>query len=89
MAALVTILTPGMTTEGYDRIASGASASLSSAVGFQFHVAYPSADGIVVMEVWDSADQHMRWFEEYVRPHLPPGTEPSHEVIELHKVLTP
>jgi heme-degrading monooxygenase HmoA len=89
MAALVTISTPGMTTEGYDHIASGASASLSAAAGFQFHLAYPSADGIVVMEVWDSADQHTQWFEEYVRQHLPPGTEPSHEVIELHNVLTP
>ena len=89
MAALVTILTPGMTTEEYDRIASGASASLTASAGFQFHVAYPSADGIVVMEVWDSADQHMQWFEENVRPHLPPGTQPSHEVTELHNVLTP
>ena len=89
MAVLVTIPNADMTTEGYDRIAGEASPSLRAAAGFQFHVAYPSSDGVVVVEVWDSADQHMRWFDDNVRPHLPPGTDPPHEVIELHNVLTP
>jgi heme-degrading monooxygenase HmoA len=89
MAALVTISTPGMSTEGYDRIAGEATPSLKEAVGFRFHVAYPSGDSMVVMEVWDSAEQHMQWFEKFVLPHFPPGVEASHEVIELHNVLTP
>jgi heme-degrading monooxygenase HmoA len=64
MAALVRISNPGMTTEVYDDIARGVSDSLKAAAGFQFHVSYPSPEGVVVMEVWDSADQHMQWFEE-------------------------
>ena len=89
MAALVIISTPGMSTEGYDRIAAEATPSLKEAVGFRFHVAYPSGDSMVVMEVWDSADQHMQWFEEAVRPHLPAGAQPSHDITILHNVLKP
>ena len=89
MAALVRISNPGMTAEVYDDIARGVSASLEAAAGFQFHISYPSADGMVVMEVWDSADQHMQWFEETVRPHLPAGAQPSHDVTILHNVLKP
>lgn len=42
---------------------------------------------MVVLEVWDSAEQHKQWFTENVEPHLPPGT--SVEVIPLHNVISP
>jgi len=89
MAALVRISNPGMTTGVYDDIARGVSASLKAAPGFQFLVSYPSPEGVVVMEVWDSADQHMQWLEETVRPHLPADAQPSHDITILHNVLKP
>ena len=89
MAVLIRILNPGMTPEVYDAIARGAAASLKAAAGFQFHVAFPSEEGVVVVEVWDDPDQHMQWFDDNVKPHLPPGTELSHEVTKLHNVLKP
>jgi heme-degrading monooxygenase HmoA len=88
VAALIRIPT-GMNTDGYDAVNREAAASLGAATGFRFHVAYPTDEGVVVLEVWDSPEQHMQWFDQYVRPHLPPGTELQHEVTPLHNVLQP
>jgi heme-degrading monooxygenase HmoA len=88
VAALIRIPT-GMDTEGYDAVNREAAASLKAASGFRFHVAYPTEGEVVVLEVWDSLEQHMQWFDQYVKPHLPPGTELPHEVTPLHNVLQP
>jgi len=39
--------------------------------------------GITVIEIWDSIDQHDAWFNEVVKPHLPPDT-PEPKFAELH-----
>jgi len=88
VAALIRIPT-GMDTEGYDAVNREAAASLKAASGFRFHVAYPTDGEVVVLEVWDSLEQHMQWFDQNVKPHLPPGTELPHEVTPLHNVLQP
>jgi hypothetical protein len=38
--------------------------------------------GITVIEIWDSIDQHDAWFNEVVKPHLPPDT-PDPKFAEL------
>lgn len=87
MAALVKIINAGVSTQVYDQISSAVEPGLRASSGLQTHVAYVEGDGMVVLEVWDSAEQHRTWFSANVEPHLPPGT--SVDVVELHHVVTP
>ena len=41
----------------------------------------------MVGEIWESADEESKWFEETVRPNLPPGAEVKREAIELHNLV--
>jgi hypothetical protein len=50
------------------------------------HVASVDNGMFTVSEIWESQEQHDRWFGENVRPNIP-GVE--QEVIELHSVETP
>ncbi len=87
MASLVRITNPSISPEVYDQISTAVEPGLKVSDGLQTHVAYQDGDGMVVLEVWDSADQHQQWFSTNVEPHLPPGT--SVEVLALHNVITP
>jgi hypothetical protein len=51
------------------------------------HVAYVTPDGLVVGEVWETREQHQKWFEENVKPNVP--VEIKQEIIELHNVVQP
>jgi hypothetical protein len=74
---------PGMPAEVYDQVATGAMPSQSKADGFVAHYAIVEGGGITVIEIWDSIDQHDAWFNEVVKPHLPPDT-PEPKFAELH-----
>lgn len=87
MAALVKITNPGVSTEVYDQISTAVEPGLKASAGLQTHVAYQEGDGMIVLEVWDSSEQHEEWFTANVKPHLPPGT--AVEVIALHNVIAP
>jgi hypothetical protein len=41
----------------------------------------------MVGEIWQSADEESRWFEENVRPNLPPDAEVKREVFELNNLV--
>jgi hypothetical protein len=72
-----------MSAETYDQVAGLALPSQSKADGFVAHYAIVEDGGITVIEIWDSIDQHDTWFNEVVKPHLPPGT-PDPTFAELH-----
>ncbi len=74
---------PGMPAEVYDQVAAEAMPSQSKADGFVAHYAIVEDGGITVIEIWDSIDQHDAWFNEVVKPHLPPDT-PEPTFAELH-----
>jgi hypothetical protein len=38
---------------------------------------------------WDSEDAFRGWYEETVKPNLPPGVTPDISIREQHEVLTP
>ena len=60
---------------------------VKSAPGFRYHVAFMDSDGrFTVSEIWESQEQHDRWFDENVRPNVP-GVE--QEVIQVHAVHSP
>lgn len=74
---------PGMPADAYSQLAAAVQASQSAADGFVAHYGFVEDGGISVVEVWDSVDQHDAWFNEVVRPQLPPGTaEPT--FAEIH-----
>jgi len=64
----------GMPAEVYDQVAAGVMPSQSAADGFVAHYAIVEDGGITVIEIWDSIAQHDAWFNEVVKPQLPPGT---------------
>jgi hypothetical protein len=78
---------PGMPAEVYDQVAAGAMPSQRQADGFVAHYAIVEDGGITVIEIWDSIDQHDAWFNEVVKPHLPPDT-PEPKFAELHNSNT-
>jgi len=73
---------PGMPAEVYDQVVGGVKDSQSAADGFVAHYGVVEDGGITVVEIWDSIDQHDAWFNEAVRPLLPPGT-PEPTFVEL------
>ena len=87
MSTLVKITNPGVSPQVYDQISAAVEPGLKASSGLQTHVAYQEGDGMVVLEVWDSLEQHREWFTANVEPHLPPGT--SVDVLELHNVIRP
>jgi hypothetical protein len=88
MAVLVKILNRGMSLEGYDQVGVPLIAAIKQQAGFQFHLCYASDDGLVIHEVWDTADQQRAWFDAHIRPNIPPDADTQFEVIELHNVAT-
>jgi heme-degrading monooxygenase HmoA len=88
MAVLVKILNRGMTLDMYDQIATPILAEIKRQAGFQIHACYATGDGLIVTEVWDTAEQQRAWFEKYVRPNIPADADQEFEVVELHNVAT-
>ena len=87
MAVLIRHRTPGMTPSQYDEIAPPLVEKLKTQPGFRYHVAFVDKDGtFTVSEIWESQEQHDRWFDENVAPNVP-GVE--QEVIQVHAVHTP
>jgi hypothetical protein len=51
-----------------------------------YHVAFVDNGTFTVSEIWESQEQHDRWFDENVKPNVP-GVE--QEVVQVHAVHTP
>ena len=87
MAVLVRNTPVGLNTAIYDQIAPPLIDSIKKQPGFVMHCAFAIPGGIMVGEIWESADEERKWFEENVRPNLPPDAEVKREVIELHNLV--
>ena len=87
MAVLKQHHAPGMPAEAYDQVSAEAMPSQSKADGFVAHYAIVEDGGITVIEIWDSIDQHNAWFNEVVKPNLPPDT-PEPKFTELRNSNT-
>jgi len=73
----------------YDTLISKLSAALKTAKGFKGHFAGPVSGGWQIVEVWDTEEDEQRWFDESVRPELPPKTNPSITVVTVHNAVFP
>jgi heme-degrading monooxygenase HmoA len=82
MAILTYSTVSGLKREQYDQIAAALMDKLKATPGFIAHYAWEHEDGINVVEIWDTAEQHDGWFNTIVRPHLPVEVTPrKHELI--------
>ncbi len=87
MAVLVRHRVSGMTPGMYDESAPPLIEKLKMAPGFMYHVAFVDEGGVfTVSEIWESKEQHDRWFSENVEGIIP-GIE--QQVIEVHAVHAP
>jgi heme-degrading monooxygenase HmoA len=90
MAVLIRNRAEGMTTAAYAEIAPPLVAKVKTQPGFIIHVAFVDGDGrFTVSEIWETQEQHARWFDENVKPNLPDGIVVEHEVLDVHAIHTP
>lgn len=86
MPVLIRHRHPGMTLNQYDEISPPLVEKLKKQPGFVVHAAFMDNGVFTVSEIWDSQEQHDRWFEENVRPNVP---DVQQEIVEVHKVHQP
>ena len=86
MAVLIRMSSESMDVETYDKITADLIPKLRSQPGFILHVAFETADGIGVSELWETREQHEAWSTD-VEPHMPPGAERNY--LEVHALVTP
>jgi hypothetical protein len=77
VTVLMTSEMPGLTRDGYDRLASALLPILRTTVGFIAHAAGPVDGGFRVTELWESEEAHAAWFDAHVAPTLPAGSPPA------------
>jgi len=65
---------PGI-VDGLD--AAGIPAAMATFPGFVSHVSGATSTGYRVIEVWESPEDHQKWFDSHVAPAMPPGVEPT------------
>ena len=86
MAVLIRHRAAEMTPAQYDEISPQLVEKLKIQPGFLVHVAFVDNGKFTVSEIWESQEEHDRWFDENVAPNVP---DVEQEVIELHSFQTP
>ena len=87
MAVLFRHHSAGMDLAAYDQVSPQLTPRLKEQPGFIYHVAFATSDGLTVSEIWESKEQHDRWFNEQVKPNVP--AEITVEEIAVHNIVTP
>jgi len=89
MAVLMIGEVPGLTEEMYAGMIGQLEPVLRASKGFVSHAGGPSPDGgWRVLEVWESQADGDAFFENNVKPNLPPGVVPDRTYRPLHTVFT-
>jgi hypothetical protein len=89
MAILMIGEVPGLTEEMYAGMIGQLEPVLRASKGFVSHAGGPSPDGgWRVLEVWESQADGDAFFENNVKPNLPPGVVPDRSYRPLHTVFT-
>ena len=71
MSVLIRHRVAGMTPSQYDEVSPALVEKLKTQPGFVFHVAFVDNGRFTVSEIWDSQEQHDRWFKENVEGNIP------------------
>jgi hypothetical protein len=80
---------PNLTEEIYAGMVGRLMPLMRAHEGFISHAAGPSpTGGWRVVEVWESEETGQRWFDENVKPNLPPDIVPDRRYYPLHTAVT-
>ncbi len=76
---------PNLSEEVYGAMIGQMMPLMRAAEGFISHAAGPSpSGGWRVVETWDSEEHGQAWFDQNVKPNLPPGIVPNRVYHPLH-----
>jgi heme-degrading monooxygenase HmoA len=89
MAVLAVFEQPNLDEATYAAMLEQLMPLLATAKGFMSHAGGPSpAGGIRIVEIWESEADSQRFFDENLKPNLPPGVEPASTYCELLAAFT-
>lgn len=89
MPVLMIAEVPDLTEETYAAISGQMMPRMRVANGFVSHAGGPSPTaGWRVVEVWESEEDADKWFNEGVKPNLPPRVVPNRTYHPLHTAFT-
>lgn len=89
MAIAILFEVPGGTQAQYEQVANAVLPDGRLPEGMQSHLAAPSENGWLVLEVWDSAEAAQRFFEGPLRPELErAGLQPQARQFQVHRQIT-
>jgi len=80
---------PNLDEETYASMLEQLMPLLRSANGFISHAGGPSpAGGVRIIEIWETKADQQKFFDENLKPNLPPGLVPSLAFYELRVAFT-
>ena len=89
MAVLMIGEVPNLTEEIYGGMVGQMTPLMRAAKGFVSHAGGPSpSGGWRVVEIWESEEDGQAWFEQNVKPNLPPEIVPDRRYYPLHTVIS-
>jgi hypothetical protein len=89
MAVLMIGEVPNLTEETYGAMVGQLMPVMRAFKGFIAHAGGPSPNGgWRVVEVWESEEDGKAWFDENVKPNLPPDVVPDRRYYPLHTAFT-
>ena len=89
MAVLMIGEVPNLTEEIYAGMIDQMAPLMRAHKGFISHAAGPSPDGgWRVVETWESEADGQAWFDDNVKPNLPPDIVPTRTYHPLHTAIT-
>ena len=89
MPVLMIAEVPNLTEEVYGPMVGQLKPLMEASPGFVAHSGGPSpAGGWRVVEIWESEEDARRWFDDNVKPNLPPEIVPDRTYHPLHTAFT-
>ncbi len=89
MPVLAIFEQPNLAEATYASMLEQLTPALRSAKGFISHAGGPSpAGGTRIIEIWESEADSQNFFDENLKPSLPPGVVPDAAYDELHAAFT-
>jgi len=88
MPVLLIAEVPNLPEEVYASMADQMGPLMRASKGFIFHAGGPDqAGGWRVIEIWESEEDGQSWFDQNVKPNLPPGIVPKQTYYPLHTTI--
>jgi heme-degrading monooxygenase HmoA len=89
MAVLMIAEVPNLTEEIYGGMVGQMTPLMRASKGFIAHAGGPNpSGGWRVVEIWESEEDGQNWFDDNVKPNLPPDIVPNRTYHPLHTAFT-